>query len=474
MAMCRIRSAIHHGLRRNGLGGAMALALAAAAAPATAVTNDENNATIPFSFSNPGARSLGMGGAFLGLADDATAAYTNPAGLVGLGLEKQFSIELRDTSFDVPYIASGALTYPPLDFTAAEFGTASSSVTNVSFLSFVWPSERWSLAVYRHALLDFDSSLTAPGVDVAVLNRGFAAGLFPRVGDADLDIVNYGASFGWRATDAISVGAGLSWYDFSMDTSVVRYRLGGTIGNAADLQNVQVQQGDDHDFGFNLGLLYHGSDNFQIGLSYRSAPEFEYRRRNVLGPASGFDGFVSVDSTARFEAPDMFGIGFAWRVSDALTITADVNKVNYSNLTDPTESAFYPDDVVAASPVLQETLDRLRIDDVIEPHLGLEWVMLEMEHPLSIRVGAWYEDRHTIRFEGDLREFEQLVDRLPPDERDLAFLDPLANAILFSVGESEVHYSVGLGWAFRSFQIDFAADFSDQRDTLSLSGVWRF
>src|SRR5690606_29008654 len=119
------------------------------------------------------------------------------------------------------------------------------------------------LAVYRHALLDFDSSLTAPGVDVAVLNRGFAAGLFPRVGDADLDIVNYGASFGWRATDAISVGAGLSWYDFSMDTSVVRYRLGGTIGNAADLQNVQVQQGDDHDFGFNLGLLYHGSDNFQ-------------------------------------------------------------------------------------------------------------------------------------------------------------------------------------------------------------------
>src|SRR5690606_19365785 len=43
MAMCRNRSALH----RNVLAGAVALVLAAATAPALAVTNDENNATIP-------------------------------------------------------------------------------------------------------------------------------------------------------------------------------------------------------------------------------------------------------------------------------------------------------------------------------------------------------------------------------------------------------------------------------------------
>src|SRR5262245_49913029 len=35
---------------------------------------------LQFDFINPGARSLAMGGAFIGLADDATAASTNPAG----------------------------------------------------------------------------------------------------------------------------------------------------------------------------------------------------------------------------------------------------------------------------------------------------------------------------------------------------------------------------------------------------------
>lgn len=38
--------------------------------------------TFQFSFSNPGARSLGFGGAFVALADDATASFANPAGLV--------------------------------------------------------------------------------------------------------------------------------------------------------------------------------------------------------------------------------------------------------------------------------------------------------------------------------------------------------------------------------------------------------
>lgn len=451
-----------HGTVRNGLSCAVAVALATIAAPAMAVSNVESNASIPFSFSNPGARSLGMGGAFLGLADDATAAYTNPAGLVGLGLEKQFSIEVRDASFDDSYAGGGSASSSPFDVTGVDYRTASDSATSLSFLGFVWPSERWSLAVYRHQLVDYSNSFQSDRIDLALPPEFGAIAVFPVAGATDLEIVNYGVSFGWRFNDALSIGAGLSWYDFEIDTVSGRYGFDGNIGDPANLVNEQRQRGGDDDIGFNLGLLYRGSDNFQLGMAYRSAPGFDYRRSNVAGALNTDPGQVFLDATAGFEAPDMFGVGFAWRVTDTLTLTADVNKINYSNLTDPVESGFFTD--AELSPLQREILGRLQIDDVIEPHVGMEYILLGMQRPLSLRLGAWYEDRHTIGFEGDLNEFAGTPE----------LAEALGNAALFSTGEDEVHYSVGLGWAFASFQIDFAADFSDRQDTLALSGVWRF
>lgn len=448
--------------QRACLAAAVALALALGSTPALAVSNVESNASIPFSFSNPGARSLGMGGAFLGLADDATAAYTNPAGLVGLGLEKQFSIEARHTGFDNNYAAGGQAGSDPFDIGGVNYRTASDSATSLSFLGFVWPSERWSLAVYRHQLVDYSNSFTSDRIDLALPPEFGNFAVFPVSGASDLEIVNYGVSFGWRLNDALSVGGGLSWYDFEIDSVSARFGFDGTTGDPANLVNEQRQFGDDDAIGYNLGLLYRGSDNFQIGLAYRSAPDFNYRHTNVAGALNAEPGLVFVDSTAGFKAPDMLGLGLAWRATDALTLTADINRINYSNLTDPVESGFFADQDLTA--LQREILGRLRIDDVIEPHLGMEFVLLEMRHPLSLRLGTWYEDRHTIAFEGDLVEFAGSPE----------LSEALANAALFSTGEDQLHFSVGLGWAFSSFQIDFAADFADQQDVMSLSGVWRF
>ena len=62
---------------------------------------------LQFNFGNPGARSLGMGGAFLGLADDASAAEANPAGLTILR-KPEFSIEASVCQRTAPVAASSA------------------------------------------------------------------------------------------------------------------------------------------------------------------------------------------------------------------------------------------------------------------------------------------------------------------------------------------------------------------------------
>src|SRR5215813_6736770 len=61
---------------------------------ALALTDEENFRDFRFNLINPGARSLALGGAFISLADDATAAQANPAGLSYL-LQQEYFVELR-------------------------------------------------------------------------------------------------------------------------------------------------------------------------------------------------------------------------------------------------------------------------------------------------------------------------------------------------------------------------------------------
>ena len=82
-----------------------ALGLLAVAGHAAA---QEGPQALEFSFSNPGARSMGFGGAFVALADDATAAFANPAGLVQL-VRPEVSIEGRLWSYSTSFIAGGTV-----------------------------------------------------------------------------------------------------------------------------------------------------------------------------------------------------------------------------------------------------------------------------------------------------------------------------------------------------------------------------
>ena len=87
------------------------LGLLAAAVPARGQGSEDVNAG-QFDFSLPGARSLAMGGAFIALADDATSAYSNPAGLIQLG-RPEVSLEYRGWDFDATAIDHGHAFGPP-------------------------------------------------------------------------------------------------------------------------------------------------------------------------------------------------------------------------------------------------------------------------------------------------------------------------------------------------------------------------
>ena len=463
----------------------MVVVAVVAAVPAVeAQTNAEVNAGIQFNFSTPGARSLGLGGAFLGLADDATAAYTNPAGLTTLS-KPEVSFEGRMWDYTSTYTDSGHGYGDPtgsgLDTVAGlQNGEASESTTGLSFLSFVLPGDSWALAVYRHELANFEADYMTQGAFTGPIDG--VSRFYPVQATMDLEIVNLGASLALQLGEQFSLGFGLSYYSFDMTSLTNRYGFdftlvdpnaqGGFWGppsyDPSNVINYQEQVGDDSNVAANFGFKWDVASKVSIGGVFRQGPEFEFTARNILGPASGADGEVfsalecdglhHLDAEnpdkpvcGTFQVPDVYGLGLAIRPTDALTIAFDWTRVEYSALTAKVGNLF------PAS--LDDATAQLSVDDADELHLGLEYVLINAAVPIAFRVGSWYDPAHKAYYDGD-----------PGDDANAQTL-----AALFREGDDEIHYAAGLGFIFgERFQLDAAADYSSPLTTYSLSGVFRF
>ncbi len=437
---------------------AIGAALLGITGTAFAITDTETNASIPFNLANPGARSMGMGGAFLGLADDATAAYTNPAGLTQLATP-EVSAEVRHTEYSLPYVNGGSATVGPFNGSGLNVSNADSSQNNLSFLSVVFPHDRWSFAFYRDELVHFNTDFASVVAGETVADVGTA---FPIAARADLKIVDYGFSAAWKASDAVSLGAGLSYYSFDIDTSINRYGFAPSFTDTTVALNRQSQFGSDNDVGFNLGARFVFSEHWSAGLNYRRGPSFSYRGTSeaLANVIQNSNGTFTPTATAaqivtdlkdvRFKVPDTFGAGLSWHPTDALVVNFDADYIQYSQLTHGIQSLFGTDATLTS---------HLSIPNGTELHLGGEYTFTQMSHPFSLRAGVWHDPRHSIEFNGD------------PG----ADLGAVGLATLFAGGQGpQNHYAFGLGWAFTKFQLDAAADFSDVTDTFSVSAVYHF
>ena len=163
-------------MRRSAV-GATVLTLFAGLLPGGgavwAITNDEINAAVKFNFSVPGARSRGLGGAFISVADDATAAFTNPAGLMILS-KPEISLEGQFSDFTTEFTDRGH-AFGPATGTGVDTidglvrAEADSDTAGASFLSFVYPRKRWAVAAYLHKLADFEAAFETQGAFLDVM-----------------------------------------------------------------------------------------------------------------------------------------------------------------------------------------------------------------------------------------------------------------------------------------------------------------
>jgi long-chain fatty acid transport protein len=428
--------------------GVTAVVLVLAAAGSAAAQNfPQPLFKAPFNFLNPGARSLGFGGAFIALADDATASFANPAGLVQL-LEPEVSFDVRLWDYETPYTLGGRIAGEPTgigldDTTGLELDSSSESVAGLSFLAYVYPRERWSFAFHRHLQGSFRSSSETQGLFTAVPSG--TSRITDQRTSTDFELVTYGFSSAFRVSERFSVGVGIVYFDGVGTLDAETYALDDPAGSIfepisyrPDRRMVsQTQVIDGSDWGVSAGVLWKLSSVWSLGAVYRASPTFDMRVSAVVGPGNtlGLEPGTGLPflATGEVELPDGYGLGLAYRSeSGRTTISFEWDQIEYTNVVDSLD------------------LDDQEIDDVNEFRLGGEYVLLETTPVAAVRLGLWHEPDRLMRGNGT----DPVVD---------AFLPP---------GEDYLHYSGGLGLAFETFQIDIGVDLSRLADTVSVSAVF--
>ena len=252
----------------RALVGFIAVGSILAAQPAR---SQDSSSTTDSVLTNPGARSIGLGGAFAAIADDATAAFANPAGLVQI-LRPEISIEIRGTA--------------ARNDTGAPFDPAH-GVSGLGFFSLVYPSRSWALALYSHQL----------GSVGFTTNGGFFEW-------REITVRSFASAASIEINEHLSLGAGLSYFDGDCSSTAVGERI------------------SDADWGVNAGVLWRPSPAWRAAAFYRQGPEFAAHTDtfDLSPPPLGMVGATDVGST-KFTIPDEYGVGVAWQPrAAALTI----------------------------------------------------------------------------------------------------------------------------------------------------------
>jgi len=311
-----------------------------------------------FNLNSNGTKAITMGGAFIGLADDYSAVFWNPAGLTQM---KQTTLSLFGT--DIIPDAGYRFSIP------GAFAIDAKAETKHYFsgsLGFFKPlSENVIVGIY--AYVPTGLGVTWDGSELLPLTGGAMYDWKTYVG-----IVTVSPVVAFKLSDTFSLGVTLNVnYGFA---ELNRPGLGQ-----------YSEKTDGIALGTTVGMLFKPSDKFSFGLTYRTPLKVTLKGDATMSGASLF-GLPTTDSASRkVTFPMWLGAGIALKPSEKLTITADAQYTNWKKM-DVLPMSF----TNAGWKLYFEggTSLELAWKDTVQLRLGLEYKTSEK---LAIRAGYYYD-----------------------------------------------------------------------------------
>jgi long-subunit fatty acid transport protein len=451
-----------------GRGTWMVLAAAAillgAGASVAAQTNDEVFPQFQWNFAAPGARANGMGRVFVGIADDATATVSNPAGLVNL-TRPQVYVEYKNTHLKVDRLAATDSLF------TRQATTFSTDINALSFITISTPfKKRFAAGFTRHQYLNYQETFhLAPR---AIPGHPYNAVLFPVNGSVDFKGVSYGFTIAAAASPRLDVGLTL-FIDQQLSANSRATRNQVIVGPSypekrSDLTESAIKV---HETSINetataasvgIGVLFKPSDKLSIGVNYVSGPKYTVSEHLQTNPgfSSGtnlplveFSGFPK---PVHINVPNRLGVGIAARPNPRLLVGADVVRINYSILTENFTLTYREFDRVNGVDLPFLTGAEFAIDDVTEVHLGAEYNLMTGSRPVFVRAGIFTNPNHAMRFLGYSNSTLPVNDVIGVNASENALYNTLPR-------DTQVKGTIGAGIALgQRLQLDLAYVFGSE------------
>jgi long-subunit fatty acid transport protein len=399
-----------------------------------------------------GARALGMGGAFIAVADDATAASWNPAGLAQLD-RPEVSLTLDwtegDRTFDALWVGEWDVVSGSVEQRDHSYYSALNN-GQVSFVSGTYPLQLG--AMHSVVQISYRRMLSFPDVDQTLIVRTarYDADNVEQPGtlvNASLlqkanypgAVDTYAASFAAQLSSKFRVGLTLGYVTGGGGESIgSRYRQSELSNSPAIVSTTR-----DYDFDevqADIGLHWTPVEPLTIGAVYHTGfdTSFEYRETitqqcdpDLWGPSC--NSTSSASSTGDLKWPAGWGLGIAWRPTSRWIVSADYSAYEWSKAeVRGLQGAAWDEQ---GNPIAVGLPDHPypfydKQNDTWAMRLGAEWTLDYLSAQIPLRVGI-FREKMTIIPADVMRD-----GRTPPE------------------GPEAGGFSLGAGLVIGGFQVD--------------------
>ncbi len=389
-----------------------------------------------FRLPEQGAKAMGMGMAFTAQADDPSAIYYNPAGIVQLEGQNVMigGTYIRENGAD--FTGTTPLT---LNTSTGLFDIESETQRD---LDFVIPNAYWT----RKASPDFayGVGIFAPfGLGQKYGNR--QTSIFRnQVTNVEIQTIVVNPTVAWKLNDVLAVGVGV---DFMYGRAKLSQAAVVNIGTPLNMYQLDLN-GNGTAWGYNFGLLLTPSENVKIGASYRSPFRLDIKDANVnlweinstipfvpnpapppatLTAAQAFGGSTyHTSASTTINMPATFQLGVAY-ILDRLTLEVDLDWTFWSSF------KTLVIDIRDNNGLLPDANRPEKWKDVMGVDVGAEYRVTD---PLALRLGFRY-------------------DPSPVPADTLSPLLPDADRLF---------YCAGAGYKYRSWTFDLSYMYLDKKD----------